>query len=170
MQSKGIVRLITMSYCWHCNEYHCVPFPALRATSIVAILQAPYGKGMQWLTYLLFECTILIVLVITSYAWANIKYVHNMLQEEDIGLVHQTITCGLITIDRFKFMDITILYWSNYRPSSTLVTWLVYLILFILITQWLIVSFIKNVHALDQLILWLFTASVERAVEQWAQC
>jgi len=26
------------------------------------------------------------------------------------------------------------------------------------------------VHALDQFILWLFTAWVERAVEQWAWC
>ena len=50
-----------------------------------------------------------------SFLFALLKCVDPMVS----SLVHQTITCGLVTRGRFKF---TILYWSNYRPSSTMVT------------------------------------------------
>ena len=42
-----------------------VPFSVLRATSIVAVLQAPDGR--QWIKHILIKYTILVSLIIASY-------------------------------------------------------------------------------------------------------
>ena len=55
----------------HCILLACVPFSALRTTLIVAI--SVWQR--QWIKYLLFECTILLLFMIASYAWANIKHI-----------------------------------------------------------------------------------------------
>ena len=56
--------------------------------------------------YHLFECTILIVIVIANYAWANINMYINMLQEEG----YWSCPPDHHMWSRFKFMAITILY------------------------------------------------------------